>query len=129
MQLQLTVVEIVVADMQASIDFYSQLGLTFPEDAAAQPHVEAEVGNGIRLALDTVAVIESMDPNWTQPTGGHRMALAFACNSPGEVDAAYAALTAQGAHGHIAPFDAPWQMRYAVVEDPDGNPVDLFATL
>ena len=27
----------------------------------------------------------------------------------------------------LAPFDAPWGQRYAMVRDPDGNGVDLFA--
>lgn len=31
--------------------------------------------------------------------------------------------------GHKAPWDAFWGQRYAVVVDPDGNLVDLFADL
>jgi hypothetical protein len=31
--------------------------------------------------------------------------------------------------GHLEPWDAFWGMRYAVVFDPDGRPVDLFAVL
>jgi uncharacterized glyoxalase superfamily protein PhnB len=57
------------------------------------------------------------------------MALAFACDSPAEVDAAYAELTEAGATAGLEPWDAFWGMRYAVVHDPDGNPVDLFAPL
>jgi catechol 2,3-dioxygenase-like lactoylglutathione lyase family enzyme len=30
---------------------------------------------------------------------------------------------------HLEPWDAFWGMRYAVVRDPDGTPVDLFARL
>jgi uncharacterized glyoxalase superfamily protein PhnB len=55
--------------------------------------------------------------------------LAFACESPGEVDAAWADLTGAGSEGHLEPWDAFWGMRYAVVHDPDGTPVDLFAPL
>jgi uncharacterized glyoxalase superfamily protein PhnB len=29
----------------------------------------------------------------------------------------------------MSPWDAFWGMRYAVVKDPDGNAVDLFAAL
>jgi uncharacterized glyoxalase superfamily protein PhnB len=43
------------------------------------------------------------------------------------VDALYAELTAAGHHGELAPFDAPWGQRYASVNDPDGNGVDLYA--
>ena len=38
-------------------------------------------------------------------------------------------LVASGAEGHLAPWDAFWGHRYAVVRDPDGNDVDLFAAL
>ena len=45
------------------------------------------------------------------------------------MDAAYGELTATGYHGELAPFDAFWGQRYAVVHDPDGNGVDLYAPL
>jgi uncharacterized glyoxalase superfamily protein PhnB len=48
---------------------------------------------------------------------------------PAAVDAAYAELTGAGAHGELAPFDAFWGQRYAVLQDPDGNGVDLYAPL
>jgi uncharacterized glyoxalase superfamily protein PhnB len=57
------------------------------------------------------------------------MALAFDCATPEHVDAAWAELTGAGYEGHLAPWDAFWGMRYAVVHDPDGTPVDLFARL
>ena len=129
MDLRLAVVELVVSDMAASLAFYRRLGLDVPADADAQPHVEVEVG-GLRLAFDTEDTIRSFDPAWTPPTGGgHRSALAFACAGPAEVDAAYAELTGAGYEGHLAPWDAVWGMRYAVVRDPDGNPVVMFAPL
>ena len=51
------------------------------------------------------------------------------CDSPADVDATYDALVDAGAGRHLAPWDAFWGQRYAVVLDPDGNPVDLFAAL
>jgi uncharacterized glyoxalase superfamily protein PhnB len=45
------------------------------------------------------------------------------------VDARYAELTAAGYEGHLKPFDAFWGQRYAVVHDPDGNAVDLYAAV
>ena len=128
MQLRLAVVELVVRDMAATLAFYRRLGLDVPADADAAPHVDVEVA-GLRLAFDTEETIRSFDPGWTRPTGeGHRVALAFACDSPAEVDAAWAELTGAGYDGHLPPWDAPWGMRYAVVRDPDGTPVDLFAS-
>lgn len=127
MTLRFDVVEIVVADMAASLAFYRRLGLEIPAGAEAEPHVEAALPGGLRMAWDTVEIVRSFDPSWEPPRGGHRMALAFACDAPEEVDETFAELTGAGYVGHLKPFDAPWGMRYAVVLDPDGNPVDLFA--
>ena len=128
LNLRPAVVELVVADMAASLAFYRRLGLDAPAGADAEPHVDVDLG-GLHLAFDTREVIMAMQPGWTPPSGGHRVALAFAAESPEEVDAAYAALVDAGAEGVTAPWDAFWGMRYAVVHDPDGNPVDLFALL
>ena len=61
------------------------------------------------------------EPDWTPPSGGRGMGLAFTCSSPAEVDATYAELTGAGADGHLEPWDAYWGMRYAVVHDPDAT--------
>ena len=45
------------------------------------------------------------------------------------LDRMYAELVALGFHGHKAPWDAFWGQRYAIIDDPDGNHVDLFAPL
>ena len=55
------------------------------------------------------------------------MGLAFRAETPAEVDQAYAEMVALGYEGHKPPWDAFWRMRYAVLHDPDGNTVDLFA--
>lgn len=128
MTLRPAVVELVVDDLAASLAFYRQLGLDVPTGVEDEPHVEVPFG-GLRLAFDTVATIRSMDPDWTPPTGGPGMALAFECDTPAEVDETYARLVAAGVSVEHEPWDAPWGMRYAVVHDPDGNNVDLFAHL
>jgi len=129
MKLRPALIELVVADMAATLAFYRRLGLDIRPDADDDPHVDAEFG-GLRIAFDTEDTIRSFDPSWSPPVrGGHRVALAFDCGTPGEVDAAWGALTGAGYEGHLAPWDAFWGMRYAVVHDPDGTPVDLFAVL
>lgn len=120
---------LVVADMGRSLAFYRRLGLDIPPEADEQPHAEVELAGGLRLLVDTRDVILSFDPSWTPPSGGHGIGLAFACDTPGDVDATYADLTGAGYEGHLAPWDAFWGQRYATVHDPDGNAVDLFAPL
>jgi catechol 2,3-dioxygenase-like lactoylglutathione lyase family enzyme len=124
---RLNLIGIVVSDMNASLEFYRRLGLDVPEGAEQEGHVELTLPGGLRLAWDTVEVIESFDPRWTAPTGGARFGLAFLVDSPAEVDALYAELVGLGYGGHLEPFDAFWGQRYAVIRDPDGNDVALFA--
>ncbi|MFI8165107.1 VOC family protein [Streptomyces sp. NPDC085931] len=120
---------LVVSDMAASVAFYRRLGFVFPEDAGRQPHTEADLPGGLRLMLDTEETVLSFLPGWRPPTGGGRTSLALRCDGPQEVDALYAELTNAGYRGELKPWDAFWGQRYAVVLDPDGNGVDLFAPL
>ena len=120
---------LVVTDMAASLAFYRRLGLDIPASADNEPHVEVTLPGGLRLAWDTVETIRSFDPSWSPATGGPRVALAFRCDTPEEVDRLYEDLVAAGYEGHLKPWDAFWGQRYAVVHDPDGNGVDLFAAL
>lgn len=129
MQARLDLIGIVVNDMARAMAFYRKLGLEIPVTADSEPHVEVTLAGGLRLAWDTVETIHSFDPEWAPPRGGHRIALSFLCNTPAEVDEIYDALTAAGYEGHKAPWDAFWGQRYAIVFDPDGNAVDLFAAL
>ena len=124
----LDAIGLVADDLPTTLAFYRRLGLVFPADAEAQGHVEATLPGGLRLMFDTVAVVESFS-KWSPPAGGRRVALAFACATPAEVDAVYAELVAAGAPSLNEPWDAFWGQRYARVQDPDGNPVDLFAAL
>ena len=120
---------VVVSDMAATLAFYRRLGLGIPADADAAPHVEHMLPGGLRLAWDTEDTIRSFEPSWTAPAGGHRISLAFVCDSPADVDATYSTLVGAGSKGHLEPWDAFWGQRYASVLDPDGNVVDLFAPL
>lgn len=126
---RIDVIGLVVDDMAPALAFYRRLGLEFPDGAQSEGHVEASLPGGLRLALDTVEVIKSFEASWTPPTGGHRMSLAFACDSPAEVDSVFASLTGAGYRGQAPPWDAFWGQRYATVLDPSGNTIDLFAPL
>lgn len=109
MKLRPAVIELVVSDMAATLAFYRRLGLEVPPEADDQPHVDVDLGGGLHLAWDTEDTIRSFDPGWSPP--------------------AWAELTGAGYEGHLEPWDAFWGLRYAVVHDPDGTPVDLFAPL
>ena len=118
-----------VADMEAAVDFYELLGVTFTESSDDGGHREADLGGGVRLMLDTEAIMQSFDPTWSSPTDRGRITLAFACDDADDVDATHARVLSAGHRSHLEPFDAFWGQRYASVLDPDGNVIDLFAPL
>ena len=118
---------IVVADMAASLAFYRRLGFDIAVEADTEAHVELVLASGLRLAWDTHETIRSFDDSWTLPSGGHRIALAFACDTAQEVDSTYESLTNAGYKGHRSPWDAFWGQHYAVMLDPDSNHIELFA--
>lgn len=125
---QLDLIGLVVRDMAASLQFYRLLGLDIPMNMDAEQHVEVVLSGGLRLAWDHLEMIRGIYPDWIEPAG-NRMTLAFQCESASMVDALYEQVVQSGYRGHKPPWDAFWGQRYAVVVDPDGNLVDLFAGL
>ena len=125
--MQLDAIGIVAKDLEESIRFYRLLGLKFPK-LKGDDHIEAQTSSGLRIMLDSEALMKKLKPKWKKPVG-QRMGLAFLCKSPKDVDKVYAKILAAGFRGEKAPWDAFWGQRYASVVDPDGNAIDLFAPL
>ncbi len=127
---QLDAIGIVAADMAKSLAFYRALGLAVPDGADDQPHVEVHARRrhaaDVRHRGDGPLVPPGLERRLSVRGGS---AWPFALPDAAAVDAAYAELTAAGHHGELEPFDALWGQRYASVNDPDGNGVDLFAPL
>jgi catechol 2,3-dioxygenase-like lactoylglutathione lyase family enzyme len=123
---QLNALGIVVSDMARSIAFYRAVGLDVPE-TPDEGHVDAFLPNGVRFMLDSEETVKSFRPDWERQAG-NQLALAFECASPAEVDEIYARVTGAGFHGEKEPWDAFWGQRYAQLADPDGVPVDLYAS-
>jgi catechol 2,3-dioxygenase-like lactoylglutathione lyase family enzyme len=124
---QLNAIGIVVSDMAGSIRFYRLLGVDVPE-TPDEGHIDTFLPNGVRFMLDAEEVVRSFRPDWTRATG-NQLGLAFECESAAQVDEVYSRVTAAGYHGEKEPWDAFWGQRYAQLQDPDGVPVDLYATL
>ena len=123
----LNAIGIAVSDLRRSMHFYRLLGADLPEDSA-EGHVEATMPNGTRLMFDAEDVIRSFMPDWTR-TNGNQVSIAFECASPVEVDEVYARVVAAGFEGEKEPWDADWGQRYALLGDPDGVRVNLYARL
>lgn len=119
-------IAMIVKDMPAALKFYKLIGLEIPAGVETEDHVEVITPNGYRLAWDTVSLIKQIHSDWIEPAG-QRIGLAFKCSTPAEVDALVGLLELEGYTIYMRPWDAFWGQRYAVVLDPDGNKVDLFA--
>jgi catechol 2,3-dioxygenase-like lactoylglutathione lyase family enzyme len=124
---QLNAVGIVVRDMAESIRFYRLLGVEVAQ-TPDEAHIDTFMPNGVRFMLDTEEVVRSFRPDWTRETG-NQLGLAFECASAAEVDEIYARATGAGFEGEKEPWDAFWGQRYAQLRDPNGVPVDLYASL
>jgi uncharacterized glyoxalase superfamily protein PhnB len=124
---ELNAIGIVASDMARSIRFYRLLGLDVPE-TPDEAHVDTFLPNGVRFMLDTEEVMRSFRPDWSRETG-NQISFALECASPAEVDEVYARVTEAGFEGEKEPWDAFWGQRYALVLDPDGVEVNLYAPL
>ncbi len=126
--MQLNAIGIISKNIPESIKFYELLGLQFDPCEKTTQHVEATAKNGMRLMLDSEELMKSLKPHWKKPESAS-ISLAFHCESPKAVDEAFKKVTEAGFKAEKEPWDAFWGQRYAVVVDPDGNPIDLFASL
>jgi uncharacterized glyoxalase superfamily protein PhnB len=101
--------------------------LTVRVDASAY-HAAARLPNGMLIERDTTEFRPQWDTGWAGGTGGSTV-LGFTLPTREAVDEVYADLTSAGYPGHQQPYDAFWGARYAIVQDPDGNPVGLMSPI
>jgi uncharacterized glyoxalase superfamily protein PhnB len=126
----LHMLNVVVGDMAATLEFYRRLGVTVPEDVAASGiHVQLRMPNGLSLELDTAESARIWHAGWRADPASVGVVVGFALPSREAVDERYLQLTAAGYTGRQPPFDAFWGARYAIVADPDGNDVGLMSPM
>lgn len=129
----LHMLNVVVGDMAATLDFYRRLGVGVPDtpDAAdpADAHVQLRMPGGFSLELDTADSARLWHAGWRADPDSVGVVIGFALSSREAVDERYTKLTAAGYAGRQPPFDAFWGARYAIVADPDGNDVGLMSPI
>ena len=121
-------IDIVVADMGRALAFYRALGLDAPTGCDDEVQAQIHTPGGPTLGFVTEMIVRKTNPHWVTPVG-QRVTFSCQCDSPAEVDAVYAHMTAAGHVGLKEPWDAFWGQRYCFLQDPDGNRVDLFAAI
>jgi uncharacterized glyoxalase superfamily protein PhnB len=120
---------LVVRDMEASLAFYRRLGVDIPDETVWRPggnghHVKAAEGQ-IDVELDSHALAKAYNRGFAAERG--RVVIGVGLESREAVDALWKALLADSVQGLQPPYDTFWGARYAIVEDPDGNPVGLMS--
>lgn len=126
----LHMVNVVVGDMPASLDFYRRLGIVIPDGAVtAGEHVQLRLPGGFSLELDTAESARLWHAAWRTDPASVSVVIGFALPAREAVDERYAELTAAGYRGRQPPFDAFWGACYAIVADPDGNDVGLMSPI
>ena len=121
-------VGVIVEDMPRALEFYRRLGLAVPEGAEGQEHVEIPM-SGLTFFLSTRAANARWDPAARTPaSGGYRIVLEFYLETFEALDAKYEELTGFGYEAHGAPYDVTPELRFAMVDDPDGNTILLSAS-
>ena len=126
MALELYMVGVIVEDMGRAADFYRRLGLDVPDDAEEKEHVEIAM-SGLTFFLNTKRSNARWDPAKTPASGGYRIILEFYLETPEALDAKYEELTGFGYSSHCAPYDVTPALRFAMIDDPDGNTILLSA--
>jgi uncharacterized glyoxalase superfamily protein PhnB len=126
----LHMVNLVVNDMTASLDFYRRLGIAVPEGEDADgAHVQLRMPGGFSLELDTAESARLWHAAWRADPAGVSIVVGFSLPTREAVDQRYAELTSAGYVGRQPPFDAFWGARYAIVADADGNDVGLMSPI
>ena len=118
---------VVVRDMAASLDFYWRLGIAVPEPGDVGAHVQLKTPGGFSLELDTAESSRLWHAGGRADPASAKVVLGFVLPTRQAVDDRYAELTSAGHRGRQPPFDAFWGARYAIVADPDGNDVGLMS--
>ena len=131
----LHLLDLVTANMDATIAFYRALGVAIPEmavwrTASGPHHVDITMPGGMTIHFDSPALAKVYNRGWREPTGaGSRVIIGFRVASRDDVDHTHSRLTALGHRSSQPPYDAFWGARYAIVEDPDGNHVGIMSPL
>lgn len=124
--MSLDAIGIACLDLEKTAFFYEALGVSFKK--FGEGHMEGRTSSGVRLMLDSIELLKEINPNFKEPKDSG-ITLCFLQNSPTEVDQRHKALIDLGFISVKEPWDAFWGQRYSSILDPNGNQVDLFASL
>lgn len=110
-------INLVVADLNRSIEFYRLLGWQVGEPTG--PHVSIDFGTGFAVNLDQHEFARQWHSG-VPPVAGGSAVLCLYVPQRADVDEVVARMSAAGHPVAQLPYDAFWGSRFAVLADPDG---------
>ena len=126
--MKLNAIGVTSTNITKTIKFYTILGFEFKDIKPDDEHVEPMTPNGsARLMIDSVNIVK--DIIGEDPKAGNISAFALQYDSVEELNEVAFKVSQAGFTVFKEPWDAFWGQRYAVVIDPDGFKVDLYAYL
>jgi len=126
--MKLDAVGVISSNIPKTIEFYKLLGFEFSEMKADEQHIEPITSPGsARLMIDSIDVVRKIVGE--NPRPGNISAFAIKYDTIEELNKVSENIQSAGFTVFKEPWDAFWGQRYAVVQDPDGYRVDLFAYL
>jgi len=126
--MKLNAIGVTSTNIPKTVEFYALLGFEFPEDYDCNGHVAPTTPPGsARLMIDATKIVK--DIIGEDPKAGNISAFALQYDSVEELNKVAARVSEAGFTVFKEPWDAFWGQRYAVVQDPDGFKVDLYAYL
>jgi len=126
--MKINAVSITSRDLKKIAEFYELLGFQFPEIKEDEQHVEAlPIEGSTKLMIDSKDLIENILGE--DPKPGNHSAFAIEFDTATEVDEVVNKVKNSGHKVVREPWNAPWGQRYAIISDPDGYLIDLYAKL
>lgn len=126
--MKINAVAVASSNLKKTVEFYKLIGFNFPDFAEDEQHVDSIHKPGeTRLMIDSKKLMTELLGKAPVPANHSNFAIEF--DTPSEIDTITKNLHSNGFTVLKQPWDAFWGQRYAVVVDPDGYHVDLYANL
>lgn len=126
--MKLNAIGVTSTNIPKTVEFYTLLGFEFKDFKPDDEHVEPITPPGsARLMIDATRIVK--DIIGEDPKPGNISAFALQYDSVDELNTVATRISEAGFTVFKEPWDAFWGQRYAVVQDPDGFKVDLYAYL
>ena len=126
MKVRFDMIGLFVSDLSNMVNFYRDVvGLEIDWDGSG-PYAEFK-HDGIRFSMfqrEQLASLLGQEPSFPKGING-TFELAINVGEPTNVDATFETMLKGGASEIYPPRDEPWNMRSAMVTDPEGNLIEI----